>query len=161
MIYKFEVSLPFKKEFKALFKKYKSLDKDIQNLRTEIENEPNIGVTIAEGIKKIRLKITSKGSGKSGGARVITHEILVEIDCEETMSVAFISIYDKSEYDTADLDIIKKIVKNFRETQQPTATKKTKQKNIFKISSFNNRIIITHYYKRQKQKYKFVRVKKH
>ena len=37
MIYKFEVSLPFKKEFKALFKKYKSLDKDIQNLRTEIK----------------------------------------------------------------------------------------------------------------------------
>ena len=36
MIYKFEVSLPFKKEFKALFKKYKSLDKDIQNQITEI-----------------------------------------------------------------------------------------------------------------------------
>ena len=74
MIYKFEVSLPFKKEFKALFKKYKSLDKDIQNLRTEIENDPNIGVTIAEGIKKIRLKITSKGSGKSGGAEKVVEQ---------------------------------------------------------------------------------------
>ena len=34
MIYKFEVSLPFKKEFKALFKKYKSLDNHRQNLKT-------------------------------------------------------------------------------------------------------------------------------
>ena len=65
-------------------------------------------------MRKIRLNISSKNKGKSGGARVITHEILVEIDHQETMSVAFISIYDKSEYDTVDLDIVKKLVEEYR-----------------------------------------------
>ena len=65
-------------------------------------------------MRKIRLNISSKNKGKSGGARVITHEILVEIDHQETMSVAFISIYDKSEYDTVDLNIVKKLVEEYR-----------------------------------------------
>ena len=65
-------------------------------------------------MRKIRLNISSKNKGESGGARVITHEILVEIDHQETMSVAFISIYDKSEYDTVDLDIVKKLVEEYR-----------------------------------------------
>ena len=30
------------------------------------------------------------------------------------MSVAFISIYDKSEYDTVDLNIVKKLVEEYR-----------------------------------------------
>ena len=83
-------------------------------LKEEIETNPNIGVSLGEGLRKIRLNISSKNKGKSGGARVITHEILVEIDCQETMSVAFISIYDKSEYDTVDLDIVKKLVEEYR-----------------------------------------------
>ena len=110
MIYKFEVSLPFKKEFKDIFKKYKSLHKHIKNLRTEIENDPNIGVTIAEGIKKIRLKITSKGSGKSGGARVIIQELDIIIEEEYAKSILFVCIYDKSEYDSVDIKIIKEII---------------------------------------------------
>ncbi|ATA81394.1 toxin [Capnocytophaga leadbetteri] len=122
MIYKFEVSLPFKKEFKALFKKYKSLDKDIQNLRTEIENDPNIGVTIAEGIKKIRLKITSKGSGKSGGARVIIQELDIIIEEEDAKSILFVCIYDKSEYDSVDINIIKEIIEDFRKESSNTSS---------------------------------------
>ena len=104
----------FAKELKALCKKHKSLKKDFEALKEEIETNPNIGVLLGEGLRKIRLNISSKNKGKSGGARVITHEILVEIDCQETMSVAFISIYDKSEYDTVDLDIVKKLVKEYR-----------------------------------------------
>ena len=122
MIYKFEVSLPFKKEFKAIFKKYKSLDNDIQNLRTEIENDPNIGVTIAEGIKKIRLKITSKGSGKSGGARVIIQELDIIIEEEDAKSILFVCIYDKSEYDSVDINIIKEIIEDFRKESSNTSS---------------------------------------
>ena len=125
MKYEFYSTQEFIKELKTLSKKYKSLKDDVKKLQEEFVANPNLGISLGDGLRKIRLNITSKNTGKSGGARVISHELLIEVGTtDETKSVAFISIYDKSEYDTADLDIIKKIVKNFRETQQPTATKK-------------------------------------
>ena len=131
MKYEFYSTQEFIKELKALSKKYKSLKDDVKKLQEEFVANPNLGISLGDGLRKIRLNITSKNTGKSGGARVISHELLIEVGTtDETKSVAFISIYDKSEYDTADLDIIKKIVKNFRETQQPTATKKTKNNKL-------------------------------
>ena len=131
MKYEFYSTQEFIKELKALSKKYKSLKDDLKKLQEEFVANPNLGISLGDGLRKIRLNITSKNTGKSGGARVISHELLIEVGTtDETKSVAFISIYDKSEYDTADLDIIKKIVKNFRETQQPTATKKTKNNKL-------------------------------
>ena len=128
MKYEFYSTQEFIKELKTLSKKYKSLKDDLKKLQEEFVANPNLGISLGDGLRKIRLNITSKNTGKSGGARVISHELLIEVGTtDETKSVAFISIYDKSEYDTADLDIIKKIVKNFRETPQPTATKKTKK----------------------------------
>ena len=131
MKYEFYSTQEFIKELKALSKKYKSLKDDVKKLQEEFVANPNLGISLGDGLRKIRLNITSKNTGKSGGARVISHELLIEVGTtDETKSVAFISIYDKSEYDTTDLDIIKKIVKNFRETQQPTATKKTKNNKL-------------------------------
>ena len=131
MKYEFYSIQEFIKELKTLSKKYKSLKDDLKKLQEEFVANPNLGISLGDGLRKIRLNITSKNTGKSGGARVISHELLIEVGTtDETKSVAFISIYDKSEYDTADLDIIKKIVKNFRETQQPTATKKTKNNKL-------------------------------
>lgn len=131
MKYEFYSTQEFIKELKTLSKKYKSLKDDLKKLQEEFVANPNLGISLGDGLRKIRLNITSKNTGKSGGARVISHELLIEVGItDETKSVAFISIYDKSEYDTADLDIIKKIVKNFRETQQPTATKKTKNNKL-------------------------------
>ena len=131
MKYEFYSTQEFIKELKTLSKKYKSLKDDVKKLQEEFVANPNLGISLGDGLRKIRLNITSKNTGKSGGARVISHELLIEVGItDETKSVAFISIYDKSEYDTADLDIIKKIVKNFRETQQPTATKKTKNNKL-------------------------------
>lgn len=125
MKYEFYSTQEFIKELKTLSKKYKSLKDDVKKLQEEFVTNPNLGISLGDGLRKIRLNITSKNTGKSGGARVISHELLIEVGTtDETKSVAFISIYDKSEYDTADLDIIKKIVKNFRENQQPPATKK-------------------------------------
>ena len=131
MKYEFYSTQEFIKELKTLSKKYKSLKDDVKKLQEEFVANPNLGISLGDGLRKIRLNITSKNTGKSGGARVISHELLIEVGTtDETKSVAFISIYDKSEYDTADLDIIKKIVKNFRETQQPAATKKTKNNKL-------------------------------
>ena len=57
------------------------------------------------GLRKIRLKILSKGKSSSGGARVITYETLININ-ESILSL--ISIYDKSDFDTIDINVLKK-----------------------------------------------------
>ena len=72
MNYKHQHSPTFEKELKALSKKYKSLREDIEKLKKEIEENPLLGTSLGGGYKKIRLNITSKNQGKSGGARVIT-----------------------------------------------------------------------------------------
>jgi len=86
-----------------LSKKYKSLKKDIENLKAEIEINPFLGTDLGEGYKKIRLEIASKNKGKRGGGRVITHEVLVNVNEGD----------DKSEYDTVDMDIVKEIVQEY------------------------------------------------
>jgi hypothetical protein len=55
---------------------------------------PVQGSPLSNGFYKIRLAIKSKGKGKRGGARVITHfKIVAE-------TVYLVSIYDKSEKST-------------------------------------------------------------
>lgn len=116
MNYNFEYTPVFRKELKRLAKKYKSLKNDLQNLVEEIKENPLLGTNLGDGIKKIRLNISSKNKGKSGGARVIIHEIIFNIDTEsEEKNILFVSIYDKSEYDSVDLEIIKDIIKEVRE----------------------------------------------
>lgn len=115
MNYNFEYTPVFSKELKRLGKKYKSLKKDLQNLIEEIKENPLLGTNLGDSIKKIRLNISSKSKGKSGGARVITHEIVFNIDTEnEQKNILFVSIYDKSEYDTIDLNIVKEMIKEVR-----------------------------------------------
>ena len=93
----------FDRELKRLSKKYKSLKKDIENLKAEIKANPLLGTDLGEGYKKIRLEIASKNKGKRGGGRVITHEVLVNVNEGD----------DKSEYDTVDMDIVKEIVQEY------------------------------------------------
>lgn len=115
MKYIFDTTPDFRKAFKKILKKHKSLISDLEALKEEIQNNPNIGVKLGDGFRKIRLNITTKKAGKQGGARVITHEIIVQIEKEETMSVYFVDIYDKSEFDTVDLSILKDMMKEIRE----------------------------------------------
>ncbi|MFK8269874.1 type II toxin-antitoxin system RelE/ParE family toxin [Capnocytophaga stomatis] len=104
MKYEFTTTDDFDKEFKSLRKKYKTLNDDLKKLMSAIENGKDGGVDLGGGFKKIRMKITAKNKGKSGGARVITYETIVNI---EEMLVSFVSIYDKSEYENIDIDILK------------------------------------------------------
>jgi mRNA-degrading endonuclease RelE of RelBE toxin-antitoxin system len=83
----------FDKELKKLSKKYPSLKVDYANFLDEIEANPKLGTPIGKNCYKIRLAITSKGKGKSGGARVITH-LLVTIEAE---TLYLLKIYDKGE----------------------------------------------------------------
>jgi hypothetical protein len=81
----------FDNQAKRLAKKYPSLKSELSDLIDLLEKEPLTGDSLGKGCFKIRLKIASKGKGKSGGSRVITHVYILE----ET--VYLLSIYDKSE----------------------------------------------------------------
>jgi hypothetical protein len=91
----------FEKSAKPLLKKYASLKLELKDLSDTLKVNPTFGTSLGGGIYKIRLAIKSKGKGKSGGARVISHfdlEVLIETDSKEEYNRVFLlEIYDKSE----------------------------------------------------------------
>ena len=60
----------------------------------ELEENPKLGTPIGKECYKIRIAVTSKGKGKSGGARIITY---VRI---QNNTVFLMDIYDKSDQAT-------------------------------------------------------------
>jgi len=81
----------FEREFKKLFKKYISLKRDFETVVDDLKVNPRSGESIGNNCYKIRMSISSKNKGKSGGARVITYVRFVD---EE---IHLLAIYDKSE----------------------------------------------------------------
>jgi mRNA-degrading endonuclease RelE of RelBE toxin-antitoxin system len=61
----------FNKNVKRLAKRYPSFIEDLKVFLKDLEKNPEQGTPIGE-FRKIRMAITSKAKGKSGGARVIT-----------------------------------------------------------------------------------------
>lgn len=94
MSYKIEVTDLFEKQLKKLVKRYPSLKTEYFSLITSLETSPQQGSSLGNSCYKIRISIASKGKGKSGGARVITHVQVVK------QKVYLLSIYDKSEQST-------------------------------------------------------------
>lgn len=91
---------PFDRQLKRLVKKFPSLKTEYANLIENLELKPEQGTAMANSCYKIRVAINSKGKGKSGGARVITHVQIVE------NNVFLLAIYDKSEQeDISDKEI--------------------------------------------------------
>ena len=88
-------SKDFLRDLKHLRKKHRSIESDVVSLIADLRENPLQGTDIGLNMRKIRLPISSKGRGKSGGARVITHvTVVVEID---SAKVNLLKIYDKSE----------------------------------------------------------------
>ena len=75
-------SAEFDRQFKRLAKKYKSLLDDYLTFSNELKKNPFQGSELGGGVRKIRMAISSKGKGKSGGARVLTLTMLVSGDAE-------------------------------------------------------------------------------
>ncbi len=91
MSFKVKTIPVFEKQAKRLKKKFPSLAWELGELISEIAENPTNGISVGHNCYKIRLAISSKSKGKSGGARVITYIIFKD-------SVVFlISIYDKSD----------------------------------------------------------------
>lgn len=94
MVYSIETAKSFDKEIKRLGKRYVSIADDYQRLLEDLEANPHLGTDLGGGLRKIRMRIASKGKGKSGGARVITFTVVVAV--EETV-INLLYIYDKAE----------------------------------------------------------------
>lgn len=107
MNYNITTTPVFDKELKRLSKKHRSLESDILLLKKNIQKELTLADDLGDGFRKVRLNIKSKGKGKSGGGRIITYETIISIDSTE---VIFAVIYDKSEFGTVDVAIIKDII---------------------------------------------------
>lgn len=91
MSYEIIATPRFRRDFKKLAKKYPSIKSELSDLISILEEDPEQGTPLGNHSFKIRLAIASKGKGKSGGARIITHIII------ENAHVFLLTIYDKSE----------------------------------------------------------------
>lgn len=87
----------FARELKQLAKRYPSMKDDYKSFLDELSKTPLMGDKLGKHLRKVRFPIASKGKGKSGGARVITHVVLVETD---DAHITLVTIYDKSDQDS-------------------------------------------------------------
>lgn len=110
------ITKSFKKAVKPLIKKYPSVIKDLEHLQAELIKNPKSGTSLGSNAYKIRLKITSKGKGKSGGARVISYlekEIIGVLEIKEAQTVVnLITIYDKAEKETITDSELRELIKS-------------------------------------------------
>ncbi|MBR1732855.1 MAG: type II toxin-antitoxin system RelE/ParE family toxin [Alloprevotella sp.] len=104
------VSDEFRRQFRKLAKKYKSLVNDFASFKLSLEENPLQGVDLGGGVRKLRMSISAKGRGKSGGARVITLNVM--INQEEEVEITLLTIYDKSEISNVSDAYIANIVKH-------------------------------------------------
>jgi mRNA-degrading endonuclease RelE of RelBE toxin-antitoxin system len=117
------ISKSFTSQAKPLLKKFKSLSSDLLNLQKELLINPRLGTSLGADVYKIRLKISSKGKGKSGGARVVSFlqsEIIFveEFVSKEEIVINLISIYDKSEISTFSEKELKELIKALKKDLQ-------------------------------------------
>ncbi len=101
------VTPDFSKEAKRLSKKYPSFKKDFSDFLNSIKENPLQGAELYPGIRKIPMQIKSKGKGKSGGARIITYNVLVD---EASGEIILLLLYDKEDASTVKVDTVKKII---------------------------------------------------
>lgn len=91
---KINVTPEFRNGLKALAKRYASMRGDYASFLEKIKSNPTQGTQLGHNLRKIRFAITSKGKGKSGGAKVITHTVLFSTNGAD---VTLLTIYDKSD----------------------------------------------------------------
>ena len=91
MSYSIRTISVFEKQTRRLSRKYPSLKNELLLLVDSLKKNPQQGQSLGNNCFKIRLAIKSKGKGKSGGARLITHLMIAD------KIVYLLSIYDKSE----------------------------------------------------------------
>lgn len=105
----------FSKDLKRLSRKYVSLKHDFSKFLDELSKEPRIGTDLGNGFRKVRMAITSKGKGKSGGARVITY--LLAESANGTSDVYLLTMYDKNEIENVSNIFLRNLIKTIKSQQ--------------------------------------------
>jgi mRNA-degrading endonuclease RelE of RelBE toxin-antitoxin system len=108
MSYKIKTTKKFKKELKALAKKYKKIAIDYEKLLDKLEKKPTLGTPLGNNCYKIRVANSSIPAGKSGGFRIIT---LVKIEKEK---IILLTIYSKSDKDNITKDELNLILQDLK-----------------------------------------------
>lgn len=90
MSYKVKTIPYFDRQAKRLSRKFQSFKTELSELIDSLEKNPAQGVSLGNDCYKIRVAIKSKGKGKSGGVRVITHVIVIR------EQVYLLTVFDKS-----------------------------------------------------------------
>ena len=103
------MSEDFRTAYKRLKKRHKSLEQDFERLLASLLQNPMQGVELDGGVRKVRMAITSKGRGKSGGARVI---IRIRIIMDE---LQLLYIYDKSDFENVNDAYLREVIKRMEE----------------------------------------------
>jgi len=109
MKYEIVATEGFECQLRHLGKKYMSIPNDYERLLEELLKNPQMGEKLGGNARKVRMAITSKNKGKRGGARVITCNVLINI---ENTDIYLLAIYDKGEKDnisSKEIEILKNI----------------------------------------------------
>lgn len=80
---------------------------DLSVLQNELLENPELGISLGNNIRKIRMRICSKNKGKSGGVRVITYLIKTSLD-EGVINL--VTIYDKSDRESISIKEINSLL---------------------------------------------------
>lgn len=99
------ISEDFRVSYKQLKKRHKSLEADFERLLASLLENPMQGVELPGGARKVRMAITSKGRGKSGGARVIIRVRIVHDELQ------LLYIYDKADMENVSDAFLREVMK--------------------------------------------------
>ena len=102
---KVRMSEDFRAAYKRLKKRHKSLEEDFERLLASLLKNPMQGVELTGGARKVRMAITSKGRGKSGGARVIIRVRIVNDELQ------LLYIYDKADMENVSDAYLRDVMK--------------------------------------------------
>lgn len=105
----FNYTKEFYRQLKRLAKRYRSLADDLDELQHLLMENPESGVSLGGGKRKIRLGVKSKGGGKRGGLRVITLNVVIDV---QDACVNLLTIYDKKEIPNVSDDYIDEIIRS-------------------------------------------------
>ena len=109
MIKEIRFSEEFDRAFKRLKKRYRSLPDDVKKLLASLVENPQQGVELYNGMRKVRISFASKGRGKRGGGRVI-----IQLTVSED-SLTFVYIYDKADMQNVSDDFLDQVIKDVGE----------------------------------------------